>query len=107
MDFLSVQGLSHLSRAGTNDTHTDMYEFCFELPSSFSTLHIPPGAAVAVRAHINGADIVRHYSPISRSDTRGSISLYLKARPDRGVMSRCVCDAREGGLYPLTVIVSS
>lgn len=90
MEYLSTQGMSHLTRHCTSDTHTDMYEFCFELPSSFSTLHIPPGSAVAVRAHINGVDIIRHYSPLSRSDAAGYVTLYLKAQPDKGVMSRCV-----------------
>lgn len=65
-----------------------MYEFCFDLPSSFSTLTIPVGGAVAVRANVNGTEIIRHYTPISINQTRGSLSLYLKSLPNRGTMSR-------------------
>jgi cytochrome-b5 reductase len=96
MEFLSVKGLSHLSKQGLNDVPTEMYEFCFELPSTWSRLNIPPGAAVAVKAHINGTDIIRHYTPISRPDSRGSVSLYLKALPDKGVMSRHLFFLRPG-----------
>ena len=65
-----------------------MYEFCFDLPSSFSTMTIPVGGAVAVRAIINGSELIRHYTPISVNQTRGSISLYLKSLPNHGTMSR-------------------
>lgn len=51
---------------------------------------IPVGGAVAVRAKVNGTEIIRHYTPISVNQTRGSISLYLKSLPNRGTMSRYI-----------------
>ena len=104
LPYLSVNGLSHLNKQGVNDIPTDLFEFCFELPSSSSVLNLPPGTAVAVRATINGSVITRHYSPISVSNTRGSVSLYLKSLPDRGAMSRSSLLAP---LLPLTELLDT
>lgn len=94
--YLSINGLSHASKEGIEDTPSDMFEFSFELPSSRNMFVVPPGGAIAVRACVNGAEIIRHYTPTSRSCDRGHVNLFLKALPDRGMMSRHLAFLRPG-----------
>ncbi|KNE70900.1 hypothetical protein AMAG_20207 [Allomyces macrogynus ATCC 38327] len=69
--------------------------FRFDLPSTKHHTGLRIGEYVAVRAEINGEQIVRYYSPISRPDNLGHIDLLIKV-DDHGSMSHHIATMRPG-----------
>jgi len=56
-------------------------------------LHV--GQYIAIRAHLDGQDVVRYYSPISRTTDHGIIQLLVKCE-DNGNMSRHLAGLQPG-----------
>ncbi|KAI9159468.1 hypothetical protein H9P43_008808 [Blastocladiella emersonii ATCC 22665] len=69
--------------------------FRFDLPSARHTTGMGIGEYVAVRAELNGEQLVRYYSPISRPDDPGHIDLLIKV-DDAGAMSKHIDSLRPG-----------
>jgi len=65
--------------------NTAMYKFA--LPRPTDILGLPVGKHVAVRAVIDGKEVVRSYTPISSEDTPGSFTLLIKTY-ENGNVSR-------------------
>eukprot|EP00127_Corallochytrium_limacisporum_P003335 Clim_evm24s148 gene=Clim_evmTU24s148 len=52
--------------------------FRFSLPSKYHQTGLGIGQYICVKANIEGEDVVRYYSPISRPETLGQIDLLIK-----------------------------
>lgn len=72
--------------------------FRFALPTETSTLGLPLGRHISLRATINGKDVRRPYTPISSDSTQGYFELLIKVYPDPyGLMSRHLDSLPLGG----------
>ena len=69
--------------------------FTFDLPSVRHVAGMRVGQYVSIRATVNGAEVVRYYSPISRTTDHGQIQLLVKCE-DAGHMSVFLAALRPG-----------
>ena len=53
--------------------------YTFKLPHTEDVLGLPIGQHITVSADINGKNVVRSYTPISRQNARGRFELIIKA----------------------------
>lgn len=67
----------------------------FKLPSSGSILGLPIGQHISIRAHINGQNVLRSYTPISSDDDKGYFDMLIKSYP-QGNISKLVGDMKIG-----------
>lgn len=67
----------------------------FKLPTSGSILGLPIGQHVSIRAHINGQNVLRSYTPISSDDDKGYFDMLIKSYP-QGNISKLVGDMKIG-----------
>ena len=75
--------------------------FTFDLPSPKHTMGMHVGQYVSIRAKVNGEDVVRSYSPMSRITDHGQIQLLVKCE-DAGHMSVCLANLRPGETIEFT-----
>lgn len=57
---------------------TDSYLYTFALPNSDHVLGLPIGNCVRLHARIDGANLVRPYTPISTEDKKGYVQFIIK-----------------------------
>ncbi|KAL4811364.1 hypothetical protein BDV18DRAFT_165452 [Aspergillus unguis] len=65
----------------------NVYHLVFALPDKESTLGLPTGQHIALRATINGSPVSRSYTPISNDTDIGRIELLIKTYPN-GLMTQ-------------------
>lgn len=69
--------------------------YTFKLPHAEDVLGLPIGQHISVSADINGKNIVRSYTPISRQNARGRFELIIKTY-EKGNISRHVASLKIG-----------
>lgn len=68
----------------------------FALPTPTTTLGLPTGQHVAIRAVIDGKPVVRSYTPVSNDSDKGVLELVIRCYPDGVLTSRYLAHVRAG-----------
>lgn len=66
--------------------------FTFDLPKPTDQIGLLAGQYIAVKAFLDGEDVVRYYSPVSRNSEYGKIDLLIKIEPEKGNFKKSMCN---------------
>jgi cytochrome-b5 reductase len=94
--FLNPQTYQSLPLLRKDTLSRGVLRLVFALPTPSTTLGLPTGQHVAIRALIDGKPVVRSYTPVSNDSDRGVLELVVRCYPDGLLTSRHLAGLRAG-----------
>ncbi|KAJ5817923.1 Cytochrome b5 [Penicillium robsamsonii] len=80
--FLEPKTYKKLPLVQKEQLSPNVYRFVFQLPNKRDVIGLPIGQHVAIKAMINGASVLRSYTPTSNNLDLGKLELVIKCYPD-------------------------
>jgi cytochrome-b5 reductase len=94
--FLNPQTYQSLPLIRKETLSRNVLRLVFALPTASTRLGLPTGQHVAIRALIDGAPVVRSYTPVSGDADRGVLELVVRCYADGLLTSRHLAGLRAG-----------
>jgi cytochrome-b5 reductase len=86
--FLNPQTYQRLPLISKQTLCRGVLRLVFALPTPSTTLGLPTGQHVSIRATIDGKSVSRSYTPVSNDADKGVLELVIRVYPD-GVLTSC------------------
>ncbi|KAK4119699.1 ferredoxin reductase-like protein [Parathielavia appendiculata] len=96
--FLNPQTYQRLPLIRKDTLARGVLRLFFALPTPTTTLGLPTGQHVSIRAVIDGKPVSRSYTPVSNDSDKGVLELVVRVYPDGQLTSRYLARLRDGGV---------
>ena len=94
--FLNPQTYQSLPLIRKDTLARGVLRLVFALPTPNTTLGLPTGQHVAIRAVLDGKSVVRSYTPVSNNADKGVLELVVRCYPDGQLTARYLAHLRAG-----------